>query len=280
MKHLTDIDLYGQNTMRLHCVASNVYEPENIADLQQVLFQLNRSRTSYHILGGGSNVLMPEIIENVVSMHAMKAEVSVDGRLVKADASVSIQKLIRICQKYNLGGIEFLFTLPCQLGGAIYMNAGRGGEKSISISDFVKSVTYIDSYTGVIRTLTKEQCQFSHRDSVFQHNNWVIVCAELELEKKNEELVQRDIEVRLERSHKYLDAGKPSCGSVFCQYNSHIMSLLKGFKIGGAGYSAKTINWISNLGKGSYRDILRLIRVAVFLHIITFQKYKVEIKIW
>lgn len=280
MKHFIDVDLYMMNTMRLHCVAANLYEPESEEELRQILKQFHSSCRQYHLLGGGSNVLMPERIDNVISLRSMPSDIFIEGRIVRVGASMPIQRLIRLSQKKNLGGLEFLFTLPCQVGGAIYMNAGRGGHQSECISDYLKSVTYIDANTGDIHSLSKEQCLFSYRKSIFQKKDWVILSAELELENKSSEIVQQDIEKRLERSRIFLDAGKPSCGSVFCKYNSHIMKLLMGLRIGNAQYSKKTINWISNIGAARYVDVLRLIRVAIFLHRITFQDYMVEIRIW
>lgn len=280
MKEYINYDLYKNNTMRLHCVASYLYEPESNEELHQLVQKLRSSNENFKILGGGSNILMPEHVEKVISLRSIETDTFVEGNIVKAGASISIQKLIRTCQDHSLGGLEFLFTLPCQLGGAIYMNAGRGGQKSVSISDFVKNVTYMDSSTGVIHTISKEECLFAHRHSIFQGKNWIILSAELELEDKDPDIVHKGINGRLERSKKYLDSGKPSCGSVFCQYNSRIMSFLKGIRIGNAQYSNKTRNWISNNGNATYHDVLKLIRLAVFLHRLTFQKYEIEIIIW
>lgn len=58
------------------------------------------------------------------------------------------------------------------------------------------------------------------------------------------------------------------------------MRLLRGVHHGGATYSKKTNNWISNTGDATYDDIIFLIRIAKLLHQLLFQKSKTEIKIW
>ncbi len=280
MKKYLNYDLYRYNSMRLHCIAKVFYEPETIEELRSLVSKLSSCKEEFHILGGGSNILMPDTIGNVVSLRNIPTEIKITNNIVEVTASTSIQHLIRECQKYELGGIEYLFTLPCQLGGAVFMNAGRGGKNGKSISDYVKSITYIVPSTGEIKIIEKEECNFGHRYSVFQEMDCIIVNVRLQLELKASNIIENDIKERLNRSKKYLDASKPSCGSVFCQCNSWIMKFLKGKKKGNAQYSNKTSNWISNNGGATYYDIIRLINLAVKLHKFFFQKYKIEIIIW
>lgn len=266
--------------MRLHCIAKVLYEPEYIEELRSLVTKLSSCNNKYHILGGGSNILMPDTIGTVVSLRNLPTEIKITDNIVEATASTPIQYLIRECQKHDLGGIEYLFTLPCQLGGAVFMNAGRGGNNGKSLSDYIKSVTYIIPSTGEIKTIQKEDCSFGHRYSIFQKMDSLILIVKLQLESKKAEIIEEDIKQRLNHSKKYLDAGKPSCGSVFCQCNSRIMKLLKGIKRGNAQYSKKTTNWISNNGGATYNDVVKLINLAIKLHKLFFQKYKIEIVLW
>lgn len=85
---------------------------------------------------------------------------------------------------------------------------------------------------------------------------------------------------RIIYSKEFLEPSLPSCGSVFKTFNSRIMKTLQGLTIGGARYSEKTVNWISNFNNAKPSDIRLLIWIAVFLHKIVFRKYELEVEIW
>ena len=283
MIHKLDYDLYCQNTMRLHSIANEYFEPESVNELRELIIELKKSNKKYYILGGGSNILMPPIIDRpVLSMKSLNCEFSINDGIVKAGASLKIQSFIRELQKEKLGGIEYLFSLPCQLGGAIYMNAGRGGIKGKSISDYVVTVNAFNPETLECITINKENCHFSHRYSDFQKNNLIILSASFRFDYKSHDDVEIAIKERLDYSIKHLDPGKPSCGSVFNISSGYIMKLLRklGIRIGGAMYSKKTMNWISNVDNATYSDVEKLINIGILLHKLTFQNYNVEIIKW
>ena len=280
MLYHQNYDLYTLNTMRLHAVAADYYKPESIDELFSLIVRLKAEGTSYHLLGGGSNILMPPHVGTVVALGCICSDINFDGNCVEVGASVRIQQLIRKAQQHDLGGIEFLFTLPCQVGGAIAMNAGRGKSHGISISDFVESVTFLEVNSGQMLTFTKSECCFAYRHSVFKEHRLIIVKARLKLISRNFAEVELSIKERLERQRTHLDASRPSCGSVFSKYNRRLMRLLRGVHHGGAAYSKKTTNWISNMGNATYDDILFLVRLAKWFHKLTFQSFKLEIEIW
>ena len=276
MNYKQNFDLYGCNTMRLHSIARDYYEPESTEELQDLVQQLTNEKREYYILGAGSNVILPPKINRVIiGTGLLNNEITINEHKVICGASVRIQKLIRTCQKASIGGLEFLFSVPCFLGGAVYMNAGAGTK--VSIADFIVSVKYFDPETNSIKVINKDDADFSYRHSIFQSKQWVILCVELNLVESTFEEIEKRIQARLDFSHEKLDAGKPSCGSVFNVYNSRIIDLLKGLKIGGACYSKKKSNWISNINNASYFDIKALIRVSEFLHHITFKPIHREI---
>lgn len=283
MKYITNHDLYHQNSMRLHSIASEYYEPESVIELKDLITQFIESGRKYYILGGGSNILMPpKISRPVIGIQSLNIEFKISEGIVTAGASLRIQKFIRELQKYEMGGIEYLFSLPCQLGGAIYMNAGRGGISGKSISDYIISVEVFNPETLQVETISKTDCCFAHRKSIFQSSNYIILGASFRFDQKTADSIENDIKERLFFSKENLDAGKPSCGSVFNKSNGYIMKLLRklGVQKGGAMYSKKTSNWISNINNATYKDVVHLINVGIILHKLLFQKYNVEIIKW
>lgn len=277
MKHSKKIDLFNHNTMRLHSIADDYYEPESYGELISLISELRLKNAKYYILGAGSNVLLPNCLHTpIISTGSLNNEIVINDNIVKCGASVRIQNLIRTCQKHSLGGLEYLMSVPCNVGGAIYMNAGAKD----TVSTYLQSVETYNIETGKIEIMQKEGCCFGRRCSIFQNDKYVILSATFMLPSMAHDEIELKIQNRFNFSKKYLDAEKPSCGSVFCRSNSTIMRIMKGMKIGNACYSSKKTNWISNLGGATYRDILRLIKIAEIMHTLLFQKYKLEIKIF
>jgi UDP-N-acetylmuramate dehydrogenase len=179
--------------------------------------------------------------------------------------------------KLGYGGYEKLISVPAQLGGAIYMNAGVS---PCSISDYIARIEIF--HNGKIDWLIKEECCFSRRYSIFHQNNFVILGAEFSMPKQDVVFSKQKIKNRWLSVKQSQDKKYPNFGSVFKICNSRIMWLLKilhpGF--GGAEYSKKTINWIVNKNNASYKNIRMCILLAVFLHKIFFRKIMPEIIEW
>ena len=197
---------------------------------------------------------------------------------MKVGCSVRVQTLIRDLQKHGLGGIEYLFSVPTSIGGAVYMNAGRGKNVGLTISDYLEEVEYYSPLDDDFRIYKKEAREFSHRHSPFQETDAVIVSATFKFPKQDSEETERKIKERMDHSKKHLAADKPSCGSVFCEGNRVVYRLLMGRRIGGAMYSKKTPDWISNMGSATASDVMALIEKGKKLHRLFLSKYRVEIK--
>lgn len=281
MKIKEHFDIVSYNTMRLHCIVDCLYEPESVAELMSLVTNLRGSGKKYQIIGGGSNIILPnELHESVICTKSMDDQIIVNDNIVIAGASVRIQNLIRTCQKSSLGGLEYLYSVPCNVGGAIYMNAGGGRKHNNSISDFVKTIEYYDPDRNQITTITRENADFSYRHSIFQDRNWIITKVTFEFSSSSFEQIEEKIAHRIQYAKEKQAGNLPSSGSIFNKCNIRIMHLIKGISIGGACWSKKTTNWISNKGNASYKDIMRLIKIAKVLHIITFSKYNLEVRIF
>jgi UDP-N-acetylmuramate dehydrogenase len=87
---------------------------------------------------------------------------------ITVGASVRLQKLIQFANENELGGIEYLYSVPGLVGGAVVMNAGRGRKFNQSISDYIVEVRYLEN--DELKSITKDQCRFEYRDSIFKNN--------------------------------------------------------------------------------------------------------------
>lgn len=280
MKIQKEIDLYSRNTMRLHSVAELIYTPENQNELDDLIRDFQKQNQSFALLSAGSNIVFADRVTTpLIDM------MSIDNRIIYREngyvyvgASVRIQALIRDLQKHQLGGIEYLYSVPSSVGGALFMNAGRGKSIGLAISDYLEEVYYYDISSNEFCWYKKNESDFCHRHSPFQDAPRIILGAVFNFKVQDAEETERLIKERLDYSKKHLSADKPSCGSVYCKGNPIVYRLLMGRKRGGAMFSNKTPNWISNIGNASSEDILFLIRLGQRIHRLFLSECEVEIR--
>lgn len=280
MKTKENCDLFQYNTMRLHSVADCVYFPESCEELFSLIHDIGKDRKPYYVFSGGSNILFAERVATplISLMEINKGIRYMENGLVKVGCSVRVQKLIRDLQKHSLGGIEYLFSVPSSIGGAIYMNAGRGKDIGLAVSDYLKEVEYFSPKEYVIKKYVKKEGDFTYRHSPFQDMDAIIISATFRFIEQDADVTEAHIKERMEHSKKYLSADKPSCGTVFCEGNRVVHRLLMGKRVGGAMYSKKTPNWISNMGNATASDVVALIEKGKKLHKLFFSRCKVEIR--
>lgn len=85
------------------------------------------------MLSAGSNIVFGARIERpIVYLMSFNTNMSFgeDGTL-ECGASVRIQSLLEKMKEFSLGGIEYLASVPSSVGGAVYMNAGRGRKRNV-----------------------------------------------------------------------------------------------------------------------------------------------------
>lgn len=270
------IDLFSQNTMRLHSVADIVYYPESVEDLKELCSIL---REGGLVLSAGSNVILPPKLHRpVISLMNLNDRIKLlDNRRVYVGCSVRVQKLIRFLQKNNLGGIEYLYSVPASVGGLVFMNGGRGRKYNKSIADYIETVEYFDLDDMVIKTYKAKRSDFTYRHSLFQEMNVIILAVCFRFLSQEASITESLINERLAFSNHFLSPEKPSCGSVFSKGNPVLFRLLKGMRVGGAMFSKKTPNWISNIDNASYEDICKLIKRARVIHTMFFSSCQTEI---
>lgn len=284
MKTYRDFSLVPYSTMRLQAVGTEVYEPESVEELKELAFRMASGKKTCHWLGAGSNVVFAERVETpVVSlMHVDTTVSNLGSGRFRAGCSVRIQHLVRFAQKHGYGGIEYLFSLPASLGGCVYMNAGRGRGSGQSIANVLETVDILELETGEIRREPVDRSVFGHRCSPYQTRKCLILGATLRLEPQPREETERRIRERLATSRKHLDAGVPSCGSVFCKGNRYIFRLFRFLhpRVGGLSFSPKTSNWIANCGNGTLADFKQLVGIMQRAHRMLGQKCELEIRIF
>jgi UDP-N-acetylmuramate dehydrogenase len=238
--------------------AINLRKPDNISKFIE-LYQQEKNLNPW-ILGAGANTIFgdQDIHTPIFSTENLNTLI-ISKQQVTAEAGVTLNQLITTTITHGLAGLEKLSGIPGSVGGATWMNAGAYGTE---ISDFITTVTILQN--GKLRTITKEQCDFSYRtakklrNAVVLQVTWQLPTnSSTELQKKRLEILKNR---RLKQPLEF-----PSCGSVFKRppgdYASRLIDAagLKGYQIGGAQVSTKHAGFIINYNQATSADILKLI---------------------
>ena len=223
----------------------------------------NIFKSEYIVIGKGSNLLVKdEGIEGVVICisNAMSNIKLNDNNTIYCQSGASLASVCSFALDNSLTGLEFAYGIPGNIGGAISMNAGAyGGE----MKDVVVNCDYIDD-NGNIKSISKEELDFSYRHSFFSDKRFCIVGATIKLNHGNQEEIRNTMTDLLSRRKEKQPLEFPSAGSTFKRPKGSYASLLvdqcglKGFSIGGAQVSEKHAGFVINRGNASCKDVLQL----------------------
>ncbi len=246
--------------------------------LAELIFFLRGEGVEYILIGGGSNVLFSgERFEGVVISTVNARQIKIEGNKIIADSGCSTAETAQFSIKNNLTGFEWGIGIPGTIGGALVGNAGAMGRE---MKDSVEKVEVMKD--GEVLELSNEECGFGYRDSVFKHDNYIILRAHLVLEKsENKDLAKKAMESIVYRnqtqpkehssgcffknveikggidieglSKEFLEKGLIPAGWLIEQVG------MKGEQVGQVKVSEKHGNFIVNLGGASALDIISLV---------------------
>lgn len=163
-----NVDLTNENTLRLPVNAQWFSAPTTLPALQNCVRQAYAEGT-IHVLGGGSNVLLPEQLDGRVIHPALNQwwlEAQGDDVLAHVGAGVNWHTLVMALAEKGLWGIENLALIPGDCGAAPVQNIGAYGVELADVLDAVQIMYLAD---GSIDWLTNEACAFGYRDSIFKN---------------------------------------------------------------------------------------------------------------
>lgn len=126
------------------------------------------------VLGGGSNVVLPDDgVPGTVLLVATRG-ISVDGTTVTAQAGEDWDALVARTVAEGLAGMEALSGIPGSVGASPVQNIGAYGQE---VAQTVVRVRALDRVAGAVRELDREACGFSYRHSAFkaEPGRWVVL---------------------------------------------------------------------------------------------------------
>ena len=162
--------LLKYNTFHLPACARVVAEYSSIDELQSLL-ETHRGDKILPI-GSGSDILFTGDFDGVVLVNIPKQKeaITIDSLnetvMVSVPAGVIMDEMIARLVEQDITGMENLSHIPGTVGGAVVQNAGAYG---VEIKDVITSVHCVAIADGSIHTLSKDDCRFGYRDSIFKH---------------------------------------------------------------------------------------------------------------
>lgn len=165
----TNVSLKSLNTLAINSMAKEYIEVRSIDDFIELTQTYSLADKKHMILGGGSNVILPDVYEGLVIHNAIKGFEVVDENedelLLKAGGGELWHDLVLKSLELNVGGLENLSLIPGTVGAAPMQNIGAYG---VEIKDTFESLEAIDIQTGEVKTFHLDDCQFGYRTSVFK----------------------------------------------------------------------------------------------------------------
>lgn len=162
------VDLSPYNSFGVSQVAAYFADIQDPADLQQAREFAASKRLPVLVLGEGSNTLFINDFPGLVLyMNNRGREILPGAGMVRAAAGESWHDLVIFCLQNSLYGIENLALIPGTVGAAPIQNIGAYG---VEMEQFFVELEAFDLKTGEIRHMSRADCQFAYRDSIFKQD--------------------------------------------------------------------------------------------------------------
>ncbi len=268
--HQHHIPYQSQVPLRDYCTykiggpAEFMVFPENPDQIHSLILLIRENQIPFFLLGGGSNVLFDDrgFRGIVISTYRLN-RISSTRDSILVQSGCRMDQLTHYCSRHGLSGLEFAGGLPGSLGGAVTMNARcYGGE----FSQIVNHITALD-LSGRWLDYTHPECGFDYKDSVFQHNQAIILECRLSLTPNRPDLVKAKTEANLRDREQKNQFQYPSAGCIF--KNNYTLGIPSGKlieELGLKGYRRNDIeiytchaNFFINHGTGKSEDVRFLI---------------------
>jgi len=260
-------------TFKVGGPADWLVEPESGDQLVQVLQVVQRLGAPLTMLGGGSNVLIADAgIRGVVVRPRGGTMQLVGPDIVRADASVTINGLVRWTIARGLSALEAWAGTPGTVGGAIYGNAHW---RQANIGEVVESVRVM-TRDGGVRQVPADRLDFDYDTSRLQQSGEILIWAAFRVRPGHDPDALRAVaRASLAFRKQTQPLASPSAGCIFQNPQPGRDAVpegipasagalvdragLKGHVIGGARVSPVHANFIVNDGTATATDIAALV---------------------
>lgn len=180
-------NLLAFNTLAFESIAECFTSIENERQIKQSLHFAEREALPYQVISGGSNLLLPAVVPGLTLHMQLKGRVIIQESqqqlVLRIAAGEDWHELVEYTVNKNWQGLENLALIPGLVGASPVQNIGAYGTELADV--FVATRAY-DTQCKRIVELSRSQCKFNYRDSIFKRNKkrYIILSVDLQLSKQ------------------------------------------------------------------------------------------------
>ena len=163
--------LKENNLLKIDSIAKFFIEIFDLEDLKDIQNFASTKKINLCILGEGSNVVLPSLLNKVVIKMSLN-EISIEDNLIKVGAGKNWDDFVLWSLDNGYSGLENLSGIPGSIGAAPIQNIGAYGSE---VSNFIEEVICFDMKSNSHVSFTNNDCKFSYRKSIFQDKDSLIV---------------------------------------------------------------------------------------------------------
>ena len=163
--------LKENNLLKIDSTAKFFIEIFDLEDLKNIQNFTSTKKINFCILGEGSNVVLPNLLNKFVIKISFN-EISLEDNLITVGAGKNWDDFVLWSLENGYCGLENLSGIPGSIGAAPIQNIGAYGSE---VSDFIDEVICFDMESNSFVSFTNNDCKFSYRQSIFQDRDSLIV---------------------------------------------------------------------------------------------------------
>lgn len=268
----SEVMLAPFTTLKVGGPADVMVETHNAEELVAVIRIVHGHGVPLTLLGGGSNVLIGDRGIRGVVIRPRGGSISVVGdRLVRADAAITINGLVRWTINRGYAGLEAWAGTPGTIGGAVFGNAHW---RQQNIGDTIESVR-LAARDGTILQVPGDRMEFGYDASRLKRTGEVVLWAAFRVTPGGDPTALRSVareSLAFRKRTQPLES--PSAGCIFMNPDTARDDVppdippsagalidragLKGASHGGATVSPTHANFIVNTGAATAAEIKEL----------------------
>ena len=163
--------LKENNLLKIDSTAKFFLEIFDLEDLKNIKNFTSTRKINFCILGEGSNVVLPNLLNKLVIKISFN-EITIEDNLITVGAGKNWDDFVLWSLDKGYSGLENLSGIPGSIGAAPIQNIGAYGSE---VSDFIEEVICFYMESNCLVSFTNNDCKFSYRQSIFQDKDSLIV---------------------------------------------------------------------------------------------------------
>ena len=164
-------DLKEFNSLALPAKAEFFCSIDTVSQLQQALAYANQQNLKVTPIGGGSNLVLAGDLSGLVlhiNLKGVSTSAVIDNSMdISVGAGEDWHEFVTLCLNKGWHGLENLALIPGNMGAAPIQNIGAYG---VELGQFLQSVDVVNIETGQSKVLSREDCDFGYRTSIFKQS--------------------------------------------------------------------------------------------------------------